>query len=138
MTVPGYLAIARAAQAESMTATCTITRPGTGGERVFDEATGTYSDPEPDVIYSGRCKVKSTNGARSLSEAEAGERRVTVLDLTLNLPIDAASGAVRRDDVARIDFNPDDPALIGRNFVIRAGSHATTKTARRLPIEEVA
>lgn len=137
MTVPGYLAIARAAQEASMTATCTITRPGTGGERVFDEGTGTYSEPVWDVIYSGRCKVKSTDSAQGVAEAEAGERRAVLVHLALHLPIDAKSGAVRRDDVARVDSNPDDPALVGRDFIVQAGSHATTKTARRLRIEEV-
>lgn len=135
MTLPAYLAIARAAQEESMTATCTISRPGTGGARVFDKATGTYSDPTPAVIYKGRCKVRST--ARAVAEAEAGEREVAVVDLTLGLPIDAASAGVRRDDVAVIDSNPDDEALVGRRFIVRAGSHGTAKTARRLPIEEV-
>ena len=136
MTVPGYLAIARAAQEASMTATCTITRPDTGDERVFDKATGTYSEPTPDVIYAGRCKVKST--ARGVTVAEGGERQAAILDLAVHLPVDEASGAVRRRDVVHIDSNPDDLALVGRDFIVQAGNHATTKTARRLPVEEVA
>lgn len=133
MTVPGYLAIARSAQDASMTATCTITRPDTG-EKVWDGETGTYSYPEPDVVYVGRCKVKST--ARAVAEVSAGEQHVAVLDFGLHLPIEA-SGDVRRDDVAHIDTNPDDEALVGRDFVVQAGDHGTTKTARRLPVEEV-
>lgn len=134
MTVPGYLAIARSAQDASMTATCTITRPGTG-QKTWDAATGTYTYPTPAVVYSGRCKVKST--ARAVAEVAAGEQHVAVLDFGLHLPIEG-SGDVRRDDVAHIDSNPDDPALVGRDFVVQAGDHGTTKTARRLPVEEVA
>jgi len=133
VTVPGYLAIARAAQDASMTATCTITRAVAG--RTFNKATGTYTDPEPVTVYAGRCKVKST--ARAVAEVEAGEQHVAVLDLALHLPIEG-TGDVRRDDVARIDTNPDDPALVGRDFVVQAGDQGTTKTARRLPVEDVA
>lgn len=132
MTTP-ELAIARAFAEADMKSTCTITRAG-DGEPVFDDASGIYTDPPRVPVYTGRCKVRDT--ARSVADAEAGDVQAGVVDRALHLPIEG-SGQVRRDDVAQIDSNPDDPALIGRTFVIRVGDYGTTKTARRLPIEEV-
>ena len=116
-----------------MRSMCTITRAGTG-PRVFDEATGTYTDPPRVPVYVGRCKVQDAD--RTASEAEAGDREAGVVGLSLHLPIDG-SGGVARDDVAVIDSNPDDPALVGRRFVVRAPHDGTLKTARRLPVEAV-
>lgn len=116
-----------------MTSTCTITRAGIG-QRVLDGVSGTYTDPPRTTVYSGICKVQD-NG-RSTSEAEAGEREAAVESLELHLPL-AGSEAVRRGDVAHIDTNPLDAALVGAEFVVQAPHAATAKTARRLPIEAV-
>lgn len=127
------LAIARRYAETQMKSTCTITRET--GEQTWNEETGTYTPAEPQVIYQGRCKVQ--DNSRSVSEVDAGERRVAVNPLELHLPIDG-SGAVRRKDVATINSNPDDPALVGSVFVVKSSTSGTTKTARRLPIEAVA
>lgn len=128
------LRIARAYAEADMKSTCTITRAG-DGERVWTEATGTYTDPPRQTVYSGRCKVQDS-ARRAVGTAEAGEVTAAIDSLELHLPIDG-SGAVRRNDVARIETNPDDPALVGREFVVRAPHAATMKTARRLPVEAV-
>ena len=132
--MPAGLAILRGLAEQEMRSACTITRPGTGGPRVWDEVTGTYTDPEPDIVYIGRCKVQDT--ARGVADAEAGEVDAGIADMALHLPIEG-SGQVRRDDVAVIDANPDDEALVGKRFVIRGPHHGTAKTARRLPVKEV-
>ncbi len=132
MLTEHMLAVARAAAEAEMKSTCTITRPG--GEPVWNEATGTYTDPPPDVVYTGRCKVQDSG--RAAADAEAGERQATVTDQELHLPIESSAG-VRRDDDVLIDTNPADPALVGRRFVIRAPHAGTAKTARRLPIQAV-
>lgn len=117
-----------------MTATCTITRAA--GQQVFNTATGTYTAPPPALIYRGPCKVQDT--ARTVAEVKAGELQAGVLQVSLHLPVDGeGSGDVRRGDVALIEANPQDPALVGRTYVVQAGHHATAKTARRLPVEEV-
>lgn len=133
MLTQAMLELARSAAEAEMRSTCTIRRP-VAGPRVLDKATGTYTVPEPPVVYTGRCKVQDS--ARSPSDAQAGELRTVVTDLELHLPVDESTG-VRRDDVAHIDANPADAALVGREFVIRAPHAGTAKTARRLPIEAV-
>lgn len=126
------LAIAREAAEAMMRSTCTITRDT--GEKTWDEATGTYTPAPAATIYAGRCKVQ--DNSRSVSEVDAGERRAAVNPLELHLPIDG-SGGVRRKDLATINSNPDDEALVGAQFFVKASASGTTKTARRLPIEAV-
>lgn len=127
------LTAGRAAAEALMVATCTISRGA--GDPVWDGGAGTYTPAPPEVIYAGRCRVKA--GARVVRDAEAGELTVGVGVLELHLPITAESGLVRRGDVARIDVNPTDPALVGRELVVQAPHAATTKTARKLPVEAV-
>ena len=126
------LATARAFAESLMVSTCTISRPS--GEPVWDEETGTYAPPPVVVVYAGRCKLQDTG--RAVANTEAGEREVAVTDKQLHLPVDG-SGAVRRGDVARIDTNPLDPSVVGREFIVQAPHEGTAKTARRLPIEAV-
>lgn len=134
MLTDGMLATARSAAESLMTSTCTITR--LAGERVWNETTGTYTDPVPLVVYTGPCKVQDAVG-RAAGDAQAGERQAAITDQELHLPVDG-SGGVRRDDTVRIDANPADPALVGRLFTVQAGHAATAKTARRLLIQAVA
>lgn len=133
MDVPVYLGIARAHAEALMLSTCTITRAG-AGERVWNEETGTYTDPPRVTVYSGRCKLQTAS--RAVSTAEAGELRVAVEVVELHLPVEGSEG-VRRGDVAQIDSNPFDGALVEREFTVQAPAAATMKTARRLPVEAV-
>lgn len=116
-----------------MRSTCTISRAGVG-PRVWDPATGTYGPAATATVYTGICKVQDTG--RSIGDEEAGEREAAIASLELHLPI-VGSEQVRRDDVAHIDTNPDDEALVGREFIVQGPHAATAKTARRLPIEAV-
>lgn len=133
MEVPSYLRIAREHAAAQMRSTCTITRPG-DGERVWNEATGTYTDPPRVTVYAGHCKVRT--GSRAIGTAEGGELEVAVEAVGLDLPVEGSED-VRRNDVAKIDTNPFDEALVGREFVVQAPPAATMQTARRLPVEAV-
>ena len=117
-----------------MVATCTITRPDAAPEPTWDEESGTYTEPDAPVIYTGPCKLQ--NNSRAVAEVQAGERRAAVDSLELHLPI-GGSEDVRRNDVAVIDANPVDPALVGRAFVVQAESMGSLRTARRLPVEAV-
>lgn len=116
-----------------MTSTCTITR--VDGERVFDEETGTYTDPPLLTVYSGPCKLQDSG--RAVGDVEVAERQVGIVSTELHLPV-TGSEDVRRNDVATIDSNPFDPAVVGRRFVVQAPHGGTLKTARRLPVEAVA
>lgn len=133
MDLAPYLDVARRHEEAEMRSTCTITRAG-DGERVWDEETGTYVDPPRATVYAGPCKVKTSS--RAVGIAEAGELRVAIEVVELQLPIDGSED-VRRGDVAQIDSNPYDIALVGREFVVQSPVAGTAKAARRLPVEAV-
>lgn len=133
MELAPYVDVARRHADDQMKSTCTITRAGVG-KGPWNPETGTYSPPARQTVYSGRCKVQD-NG-RAVTTAEAGAVIAAVDSLELHLPVEGSEG-VRRDDVAHIDSNPLDAALVGREFVVRGPHAGTAKTARRLPIEAV-
>lgn len=134
MTLPAPvdLDMARAAAEALMRSACVITRAT--GEKTWNETSGTYTPAAPEVIYTGRCKVQEN--VRTVQEVTVGERERAISPLELHLPIEG-SGAVRRGDDVAITENPDDPALVGCDFIVQAFTSATTKTARRLPIQAV-
>lgn len=132
MTAALNLGLARAAAEALMLSTCTITRAG--GKPVWNQTTGTYTDPPALTVYSGRCKLQDAD--RNVGQAAAGERELAISKPALHLPIDG-SGNVRRGDVARIDSNPLDPSAVGSTFVIQGPHIGSAKTARRLPLEAV-
>ena len=123
----------RAAAESLMLDTCTITRRG--GERTWDEESGTYTDAEPTTVYEGRCKVQTRNV--SVSEVDAGEREVGVLAWEVHLPVVGSEG-VRRGDTVTVTAAVFDAALVGRVFTVSGPHVGTAKTARRLPVEAVA
>lgn len=121
--------VARSFAESLMTSTCSITRPG--GEPVWDETTGTYTDPTPIDVYSGPCRIRPA--ATQGRTAEAGEATALLSTFRVQLPF-----AVTGVDVGHrvtVDSSPD-PALTGRAMVVRfvpdMGDHIT---ARRLICE---
>lgn len=143
MNVSAAIAMGRRLAESKMTSSCTITRAGIG-KGPFNHETGTYDPPARITVYVGRCKVQD-NG-RSTGGAEAGEVEVAVDSMELHLPVesngyqrdsDDVPLRPRRDDVARIDSNPLDEALVGGELIVQAPHSATAKTARRLPVEAV-
>lgn len=141
MSAATAVARGRVAAEAQMVTVCAITRPSAKPEPVWDEETGTYTEPEAPVIYAGRCKLQ--NNSRAVAEVLAGERRAGIDNLELHLPIVAGPDdtgdpvAVRRNDVARIVANPLDPALEGRDLVVQAEPMGSIRTARRLSVEAV-
>lgn len=123
------MAMARAAAESLMSSSCTITRPG--GEPVWDDATGTYTDPEPVVTYSGKCRIRPA--ATWGREASAGEADVLLSAFRIQLPFTATG--VDTGQKVTVDSSPD-PALVGRALIVRfvpdMGDHIT---ARRLTCE---
>lgn len=119
----------RAFAGAQLTSTCTITRPS--GESVWDETTGTYTDPAPIDVYSGPCRIRPA--ATQGRTAEAGEATALLSAFRVQLPF-----VVTGVDVGHrvtVDSSPD-PALTGRTMVVRfvpdMGDHIT---ARRLICE---
>ena len=89
----------RRAALKLMTSTCVITRPG---ERVFNDEQGTYTDGVGEVIYSGRCRLKTVSpiGQRSGNTAD---REMTTVMYDLVLPWDGDAHGVSPSDHVVVD-----------------------------------
>lgn len=129
MSVAGVLARARKAAEATML-----------DEVVIRRQTGTTTDADDNVVpawqqvYVGPCKLQ----AREVDAAtpNAGEAAVIVLRLRLDLPADTLG--VLAGDVGTMTACEFDDEVIGRTFRIAAPFHASFKSARRFPVEEVA
>jgi hypothetical protein len=113
MITGSMAATARAAAEAEMKSTCTITRDG-DGDRTWDEATGTYTDPPRVTVYSGKCRIRPA--ATWGRPVEAGELRIMLSAFRVSVPFGVTGVAV--DQKVKIDTSPD-PALAGRTLVVR-------------------
>ena len=113
--------------------TCRVTASGAGGS-TFSEDTGQYTEPEPDTVYEGKCRVQVTGA--SVGEAAAGEHAWTSLTMTLQAPI-VGTEDVRARHQVEILAAVHDPSLVGRKFLLTAISHKSDATCRRWQIVEV-
>lgn len=111
-----------------------ITRraPLTYPDTTTDGDTGKVT-PNLTTVYTGPCKVQAA--AASGSPTQVGEAELMASQLELHLPMSVTG--VSADDVATITASAVDPDLVGRKFTIRAPMHASFKTARRLPLQEL-
>lgn len=91
-----------------MTATCTVTRPTTVG-KTFDPNAGTTTFPEPEMVYSGPCRVQHP----TIQDMPAGqvERQTVVSEYTVTLPVDTVR--IQLGDVVTITACAGDPDLVG-------------------------
>lgn len=125
-----------------MTDTCRITKPG-AGTGPFDEATGTYTPPDPIPVYEGPCLLQIRADVNSnVVEVTAGEREIAYQTAILSIPITAPVGSTGNPADVRIDMTAiyltaeNDPSLVGRQFRIKATLVKTRATARRLRVTE--
>jgi hypothetical protein len=95
-----------------MTATCTIRRPPSAAEAVFDEVSGRSVFPPPTVVYEGPCRIQGSN--RLAGVRIVGDRDVVLGRYAVAVAAEATGIAVG-DEVANIvdDANPD---LAGRSI----------------------
>jgi len=123
------LARGRAIAERAFIDTCTIRRR-TG--ETTDDLTGAVT-PTYSTVYTGTCRIQQSiaQGQR----VESGEASVVVLRRELQLPV-VASAAVRHGDEATITASVNDPALVGRVFVLRDEHSKSEATARRMTCEE--
>lgn len=113
------------------TSTAAITRGNPDAAPVFDEQTGTYTDPPPIEVYTGPCLIRPAGGQRV---AEFGEGPVTLR--TYDVTLDGEVSDVRvGDDVAIADSR--DPALDGLSMVVLDVPKSDHLTNRQLMVEEV-
>lgn len=121
-----------------------ITRPG-AGDRVFDDATGQYTEPDPVVVYEGKCRVQVRADINSNAvEATFGDHEWTYRTAMLQLPISAGPGdtgdpsLVIPDCIGELTASPLDPSRVGR--VLNIVAETKTKTiasSRKLSVREV-
>jgi hypothetical protein len=113
-----------------MVDTCELRAPDT---RVWNEATGTYTNTPGTLRYSGKCKVQTTDTIGR--DRPAGERVTVATRFEVHLPMTAAAALV--DDVITVTSSTLDPQLVGRGFRVASLIHKTYMTARRVAVEEV-
>ena len=124
--VAGALPFLRA-QAESlMLDTCTVA-PVTG----VDESTG--APTLGSAVYSGRCKVQTSQAQEA--NPEAGGATYTVQRYAVHVPVGAFVPVVGH--VVTITAAALDAGLVGRQYRVVALLHKTLATAQRLAVEAV-
>lgn len=109
---------------------CTVRRvTGTS----TNDSTGVVT-PAHTTVYTGKCKLQrpAAGGRHDVAEAS-----VVVAPLELHLPV-AGSETVTVDDVATVTASAMDTGLIGRVLRVVGPAGASLRTARRLPVIEVA
>lgn len=111
---------------------CTITAPD--GEPVFDDDTGTYTNPTGTVIYAGKCEVQVTDGLNA-RQTEAGGSDVSITRLIVKVPIDATGILVNQ--IVTITRATFDSELVDQKFQIAASHAKSFATCRRLQVERI-
>jgi hypothetical protein len=126
-----------------------VTRPG-DGPRVFDNATGQYTGPEPVVVYEGRgwMQVRADINSNAV-EATTGDHEFTYRTATLQLPMSPGDDAQGRPDtgdpadivtdcVVTILESPYDPSRVGRVLNLHADTKQKTHAScRKFSVREV-
>lgn len=134
LDLAGLLGAVRPVADAMLTDVGKITRPGSG-ERVFDRDTMTYTDPLPEIVYQGRCRLgefQGFSGERQVTHAEADMHTVRY---ELELPWDAPE-VLPGDTFTALES--EDPLLIGRVFRVRQATYTSAQAERRVILEESA
>lgn len=129
MSRESVLARGRSAAEAGMVDACTITRK-TG--RTTDTTTGQVTDTTA-TLYTGKCRVQQAQA--QAQREDAGEDRLLLLRLEVQLPVDGTEG-LKVGDAITITASVHDPDLPGRVFTVHDLAHATHKTARRVQCVE--
>ena len=108
-----------------------VWRCSEGGGRVFDDATGEWSDVPVVVVYDGPGRLRDRSSVGSRDNVQ-GETTVTS-QLILSLPV-ATSGDVRVGHVIKCTA-AEDAALVGMRVKVTDLHLQTHSTARRFSVE---
>lgn len=112
--------------------TCVVTRPGADrGE--FNPDTGKYDDPDPVVVYEGKCRIpRLTSVSGGVGNAESGDAFWQVGEYPYAVPItDPVTAEIRPGDTVKYLTAADDPALIGLEFgVVEPINYSAAKDRR--------
>ena len=130
MSRASVLARGRVFAAGGFVDTCTITR-------VINITTDILSGQvakQTEIVYAGVCRIQQSSAAAGPSTV--GQAAIRTVTLELQLPV-VGSEDLRPDDKVVILTCVHDSDLVGREFFITGEHHATHKTARRLPLQEI-
>ena len=133
MSRASVLARGRAAAEGAFIDTCTIRRVAGKQTNTTDGTVTRQYEPQP--VYTGRCRFQQA-AAPWAGPATVGQAGIGLSALELQLPVLGSEG-VTKDDVVTCDSCVNDAELVARVFVIQGAHHASHKTTRRLPLQEV-
>lgn len=122
------LAAGRRAAERLMLDRISITR-STG--QTFDDATGTYVDNTPTIIYAGRARILTANP----QPTEVGERTRPKVNTQVTIPAGTATVIDQRDIVTVVESV--NSSFVGSSFNILGESTGTTATSRRFTLQDV-
>lgn len=122
------------AQAESlMVDTCRITADGEG-EGDWNDANGTYDQPERVTVYEGKCRLRRPSAAPR--DADSGEALWSVDDYVLSLPVEGSEDVADGHAVEMVSSSLD-AAVVGLELTVAGGHWQSHSTARRVPCKVV-
>lgn len=132
MTRETILAAGRAAATPGFVDTCTIQRRV--GEPATNPLTGEVTQTMT-TIYSGPCRFQQS-AAPWAGPSTVGQAAIGLSALEVQLPVVGSEG-ITKDDVCTCVTSVNDADLVGKSFTIQGAHHATHKTTRRLPLQEI-
>lgn len=132
MTRDSVLARGRAFAAGGFTDSCRIWRELDPPDS--NPLTGEVTAQQVD-IYVGPCRVQQS-AAPWAGPATVGTAALRLAALELQIPV-AGTDGIKVNDRVTITACGHDVELIGRELVVVGEHHASHKTARRLPLQEV-
>lgn len=113
----------------TMTATCEITRRGTGGTT---DADGTYTPGGPSTLYTGPCRVQALASRQEV--VVVGEAQETEHRYLVTIEFDAAE--VRIGDLVKVTAAKD-AGLVGRQLRVSDMAHGSEVWERDLFCKEL-
>lgn len=131
MSRASVLARGRVFAAGGFVDSCTIQRVATTQTNTTDGVvTKTY-----DLIYSGPCRFQQA-AAPWAGPATVGQAGIGLSAEEVQLPVVGSKG-IAKDDVVTCTGCANDADLVGKQFSTQGTHHATHKTSRRIPIQEI-
>lgn len=131
MTRQSVLARGRAAAAVGFVDECTIERLG---EPQTNPTDGVVTYPR-ELLYEGPCRFQQA-AAPWAGPATVGQAGIGLSALEVQLPVAGTEG-LDKDDIVTCTAATNDADLLGKVFTVQGTHHATHKTTRRLPLQEI-
>lgn len=131
MSRASVLARGRAFASGGFVDACTITRVVNTQVNPAD-GRPTY---QPQTLYSGPCRFQQAT-APWAGPATVGQAGIGLSAAEVQLPVAGTTG-IDKDDIVTCTVATNDPELLGKRFTVQGTHHATHKTTRRIPIEEI-